>query len=96
MKKIKARKDKVAMFYQAGFMEESRINGPRLRMIFPNGKSKWIALHELHQNISSLHEWTVPCWADGENHEKFQEAIKAMRKFDRKEGYKRATFIGYI
>lgn len=90
------------LFYQEGNGNPYTYTGPRLRIIFPDGKAMWNCY------ASGYEEFTVPCYGYDLPYKvdkydnscaKFpsaKAALKAMRDYDKNNGYPKADFLGYL
>jgi hypothetical protein len=65
----------------------------RLRILYPNGKTEWMGSNPLR--FQSMSRWRGMCCWQPEN-ATMKELIKAMRKYDKKQGYPKAIFLGEI
>jgi len=91
---------KAALYYQKGNVKSMYLYyRDRLRIIYPNGKMQWLLLQ-------GYWEWRDVCYGNAcqnKPHEEwhsqfpsFKHAVKAMNEFDKRQGYKKAEFIGWV
>lgn len=90
---------KIMFFYQEGL---NLINGPdrpRIRVVYPDGKVQYKYLESHWDSFRDV------CWGNFKVNKKIGEysqfkdtktALKEMAKFDKKSGYKKAIFLGYL
>lgn len=72
--------------------------GERVRIVMPDGSAEWMRLKGSPFGIGAY--WGQPCWNmtySGEPKAKSgREALRLMRVYDKKVGFAKATFVGYV
>lgn len=63
----------------------SRNNGSGYRLIYPDGRVEY-------NHINPKGDWSYSCLSRSSR----KGAVRAMRKYDRVNGYKPAKFLGYL
>lgn len=90
------------LFYQDGTGDQRFIDGPRIRIVFPDGRSMWKSYVCAEKHVWRRHCYDTDSVFDPQFGDWFsifpsaKHAIEEMRKYDRDEGYEPADFLGYL
>lgn len=90
------------LFYQDGTGDQGSIDGPRIRIVFPDGRSMWKSYVFAESYVWDYHCYATDFGFDPQACDWFSKfpsakhAIKAMREYDKNEGYEPADFLGYL
>lgn len=95
--KIKKKTGRVSMWYQNG-KPRSLIDGPRIRLIYPDGKIEWANLSIFVGRDNNYQLFTcAPCYLpEWKSRVTKKEAENIMHKWDKKMRFKRAEFLGWL
>lgn len=85
-----------AMFYQDGDgISDGIIFGPRIRIVYPNGKIEWCSLSRTLP-LTYMFE-REPCYLEVLNRaNNFEDALKIIAKFDEGENFPPMEFLGEL
>lgn len=99
-KKNKPSGKRPAMFYQDGRDDSSLSWGPRIRIVYPNGKIEWLTL--VDDRFDLFNEFSfkrIPCYLSDNLLTKarnFKDAIRIITKHDNEYKFAEMIFIGEL
>ncbi len=89
------------MYYQPGMRADAwALSGPRIRIIYPNGKVEWACCNKLKD--SSFHPMmkhtfsSRACYMDNIKAHSGERTLALMRQFDRQNSFPPAEYLGEI
>lgn len=94
-------KKRPSMWYQDGAGDLYSINyGPRIRIIYPNGKIEWATLYKTYYGYSHSFNST-PCYINNHYYcdhipKNQTEAIALMNQYDERMYFHKAEFLGWL